>query len=98
MSKIAVEFTYHTDVIEVPDHIARCIGKVQRKFQQWLYDKSNDHGCWVIIDGQKRAVSFDTSDFVSFINQYLLSQEDCKATVVHTGLHTPPDGMPSIFF
>lgn len=65
MKKVAVEFTYHTDIIEVPDHIARSISKVQQKFDKWLYDKSNDHGCWIVIDRQKRAVSFGTSDFVN---------------------------------
>ena len=98
MKKVAVEFIYHTDIIEVPDHIARSISRVQRKFDKWLYDKSNDHGCWIVIDGQKYAVSFDTSDFVKYINQYLLSKDACKATIVQEHLSAPPEGMISIFF
>lgn len=98
MKKVAVEFIYHTDIIEVPDHIARSISRVQRKFDKWLYDKSNDHGCWIMIGGQKRAVSFGTSDFVNYINQHLLSDDVCKATIVQEHLSVPPDGMISIFF
>ncbi len=98
MKYIAVESTFHTDIIEVPDHIAQSITKVQHKFDNWLYDKSNDHGCWSMIGGQKRAVSFDTSDFVNYINQYLLSDEACKAAIVQEHLSAPPDGMTSIFF
>ena len=98
MKKVAVEFIYHTDIIEVPDHIARSILKVQQKFDKWLYDKSNDHGCWIVIDGKKRAVSFDTSDFVNYINQHLLSDDVGKATIAQEHLSAPPDGMMSIFF
>lgn len=98
MQYIAVQLTYHTDIIRVPDSIARHIKKVQNQFDKWLYDKTNDHGCWVVIDGQKRAVSFDTSDFVNFINRYLLGDGDCKATIVQEHLSDPPKGMRVIFF
>ena len=98
MKKIAVELTFHTDIIEVPDHIANSIRKVQHKFDRWLYDKSNDHGCWVVINGQKRAVSFGTSDFVNYINEYMLSDDVSKASIVQERLSAPPYGMPTIFF
>lgn len=51
-----------------------------------------------MIDGQKRAVSFDTSDFVNYINQRLLSDDVGKATIAQEHLSAPPDGMMSIFF
>lgn len=40
MKAIALEFTFHTDVIEVPDNIAKSIRKIQSKFDEWFYDKS----------------------------------------------------------
>ena len=40
MKAIALEFTFYTDVIEVPDNIAKNIRKNQSKFDEWLCDKS----------------------------------------------------------
>lgn len=40
MKAVAVEFTYYTDIIEVPDHIADSIRAVQGRFDQWIYDKT----------------------------------------------------------
>ena len=53
MKKIALKFTYHADLIIVPDRIFQNIHEIRLKFDKWLYDKSNDHGHWVYIDGKK---------------------------------------------
>ena len=58
MKKIALKFTYHTDLIIVPDDVFQNISEIRLKFDKWLYDKSNDHGYWVYIDGKRKAVSF----------------------------------------
>lgn len=96
MKSVAIAFTFYTDIIQVPDHIADNIKVVQHRFDQWLYDKSNDHGCWIVQDGKKLAVSFDTSDFVNYIRQY--ERQGKQAKIIQEGLDAPPDGMPSIWF
>ena len=98
MKFVAIEFAFETDIIKVPDHIANSIKAVQQRFDEWIYDKSNDHGCWIIQDGKKMAVSFGTEDFVNYINQYELGDDACHARIVQEGLSAPPMGMLSIWF
>lgn len=98
MKSVAIEFTYTTDIIEVPDLIADNIRSIQQRFDQWIYDKSNDHDCWIIEDGKKTAVCFGTSDFVKFINQYELQDQSEKARITREGLPSLPVGMCSIWF
>lgn len=98
MAKVAVESAYVVDIIDVPEYIAKNIRKYQRSFDKWLYDKQNDHGLWVIADGKKTAVSFGTQDFVDYLNEYVLSKDDSKCSVIGKGLRSVPEGMPSIWF
>lgn len=98
MARISVEFTYHVDIIEVPDSIAKNIRKYQRAFDKWLYDKNNDHGLWVIIDGQKMAVAFDCQDFVDFLNKFVIKDGDPACVLVETDLPKSPQIKPDLFF
>ncbi len=95
--KIALEFTYHTDIINVPEYIGINIRKYQRKFDKWLYDKDNDHGHWVLIDGKKKAVSFDTSVFVDYLNTYCLCDDE-KVKIITENAETIPNDIKTIFF
>ncbi len=99
--RIAVEFAFETHIISVPDEIGGEIKKYQNKFDKWLYDKSNDHGYWVIINGRKTAVSFDIQAFVDYLNTaYLHSCED-RAMVIETfenGSENIPSEMTKIYF
>lgn len=54
MIKIALEYTYYVDIIQVSERIAKDIKKYQALFDKWLYNKTNDHGHWILIDGKKR--------------------------------------------
>ena len=98
MKAVAVEFTYYTDIIEVPDHIADSIRAVQGRFDQWIYDKNNDHGSWIIENGRKLAVSFGTQDFVDYINRVELPEHPGKARILQENLFAPPVGMIAIWF
>lgn len=98
MVKVAIEFTYYVDIIEVPDYIAKDIKKYQRAFDKWLYDKDNNHGLWVIVDGQKKAVSFDTQDFVDYLNRHAISNSDSVCRVIESSLLMAPPNLPIVFF
>lgn len=82
MINVALQFTYHTDVISVPDSIGLQIRKYQNLFDKWLYDKNNEHNNWVVLGDKKAAVSFDTLTFVNYLNQYHISEKGEKCYVV----------------
>ncbi|MBQ7161272.1 MAG: hypothetical protein IJR90_06165 [Clostridia bacterium] len=98
MKTIALEFMYHTDLISVPDDICDDIKKVERAFDKWLYDKSNDHSLWICENGIKRAVSFDTSDFVNYLNDHPLSGRRDKSEIIEENAKEIPDGVPVLYF
>lgn len=98
MVKIAIEFTYSVDIVEVPDYIAKDIKKYQKSFDKWLYDKDNDHGLWVIINGRKKAVSFDVQDFVDYLNQHVVSNGNSVCKIIESNVPAVPSNLPSIFF
>lgn len=89
--RIALQHTYHVDVIYVPSLIGNNIKKIQNCFDKWLHDKSNNHGYWIIIDGKKRAVAIDTDAFVRYINEYHLTESQEKAYIVDRELESVPD-------
>jgi len=95
---IALQHTYHVDVIYVPDALGIKIKKIQDRFDKWLFDKTNDHGHWIIIDGRKRAVSFGTDTFIQYINTYHLADSDDKAYLVDKDLLTIPDTCDATLF
>ena len=88
---IALQYTYYVDVIYVPTPLGKKIKSIQNLFDEWLYDKTNDHGNWVIIDGEKVAVSFDSNTFIEYINEYHLTDGEGKAYVTDFELQNVPD-------
>lgn len=95
---IALEFTYYTDIIFVPDEIGKKISKYQQKFDKWLYNKDNDHGHWIIKNGRKAAVSFDTDTFIDYLNMFWLNDSAEKAIIVEKNAATIPTEIPTLFF
>jgi len=95
---IALEFTYQTDIISVPDEIGNRINKYQQNFDKWLYNKENNHGNWIIKNGRKVAVSFDTQTFVDYLNKFCLNDSNEKAFVVEKNATVIPTKIPTLFF
>lgn len=98
MKRIAITFTFQTDIIIVPEDIAKNVKKIQRSFDRWLYDKDNDHGCWEIIDGKKMAVSFDTDVFVDYINNHCLAERCDKVLVKERNVNIALDVFSTLYF
>ena len=95
---IALQYTYHVDIIYVPSYLGEKIKKIQNKFDKWLYDKSNDHGNWIIKNGKKVAVSFDTDTFVTYINEHHLVDTKEKAYLVERELTNIPNTCSTTLF
>lgn len=87
---IALQYTYYVDIIYVPTLLGKNIKKIQNLFDKWLYDKTNNHGNWIIKNGKKIAVSFDTTTFIHYINTYHLMDNDEKAYLVDKELQSIP--------
>ncbi len=97
MKKIALKFTYHTDIIAVPDNIAKEIKEYQNLFDKWIYDKSIDHCLWLIKNGEKWGVSFDTYTFVDYLNLYHIKDNKERAVVLEEDV-IPPKGIKLLYF
>ena len=97
MKKIALEFTYSTDIILVPDKIALDLDQYQMAFDRWIYDTSNEHEHWVLCDGEKVAVSFGTETFVDFLNNLCHSTEE-KSIILEKNISILPQGIPKLLF
>lgn len=83
MKKIVLNWTYYADIIIVPDTIAESIHDYQRKFDEWLYDKNNQHGYWITVqneEGSSTIISFASEAFVNWLNDYMLVEADEKVT------------------
>lgn len=98
MKKIAVEFTFDTDIIEVPDDIAMRIKTYQKMFDKWLYDKNIDHDYWGVVNGKKSYVAFDTEAFVKYLNEYHLFERKEKAKILEKSVDNIPNGVTTIWF
>lgn len=98
MMKIALEFTYHTDVIAVPDSVGNQIKKCQIAFDKWLYNKENNHGHWICVNKKKAAVSFGTQTFVDYLNCFYLRDCNEKATIIDENCADVPKDTTTLFF
>ena len=98
MIKVALGFTYHTDVILVPDEIGAKIRKYQKLFDKWIYDKSNNHGYWIYQNNQKKGVSFDTKTFVDYLNEFHLKDKIDKAIIYRESAESISEEIPIIYF
>ena len=92
--KIAIDCGYHKDIISIPDHIGTNLEDLIHKFDEWIYDKNNDHEFWIYVDGEKRAVEVGTDSFLEYLNKYQLCYSKEKAYIVHKELQEIPEGMP----
>ena len=98
MKEIALHFTYDYTIIGVPNNIARSIQQIRKHFDKWLYDRTNDHGYWIVKNGKKVAVSFGADTFVDYINQHHLANNAEKAYIVERELQSVPNNCAVTLF
>ena len=85
------------DVIEIPESLVKDIGRIQQMFFEWLYDKKNNHGYLVRIDGFE-GYSYATEEFVKWINDNLIDDNSEKAKIVCPHLTELSNDYPTIYF
>ena len=98
MKEIVLQFTYECTLISVPSDIEKHIHTIRKKFDKWLYDKSNDHDYWVYINGAKKAVSFDAKAFVRYLNEYHIVEQCKKANIVDSEYKGDTSNLTTLYF
>ena len=98
MKKIALKFTFNSDLIEVPDKVAQDIDKVRSKFYKWLSDKSNDHNYWIYINGRKNGLCYNSEAFLDYLNNVYLKDDKEKARLVQKRVESVSPDVPVLFF
>ena len=83
MAQIVAQFTYNAYIIDVPERVENNAKKISNAFDKWLYDKSNDHGLWLTVNGKKKAaIGFGCEDFVNYLNDHVIKNGEEKAAIV----------------
>jgi hypothetical protein len=82
------------DEIEVPDKVVNCLQKIEKQFKEWLYDKTNEHGYWIMKNGEKYAVSYGTEEFVKWLNE----NQRQPSRIIRKKLTNPVEGIACIYF
>ena len=98
MKIIALKFEYEEYYINVPENVYNNISTIRKEFDKWLYDKNNDHGYWVIINGVKKGVSYDESAFIDFINDRYLRKGDARVRMIGKDEITDPCDIKTEWF
>lgn len=82
MIKVLVKFCVDADIIECPDWIVTDLKLYQQSFDEWLFDKKNDHPYWKYKDGEKYGCSYRSSAFVDWLNRFVLYSDSEKSSVL----------------
>ena len=96
--KVVLKFEYDADVIDVPDFIGNDINDYQEKFDEWLYDESNDHPFWLYSKGKKDCVSFRADAFIYWLNGCILVDSREKARIYDSFAKKYDKKHPTIYF
>lgn len=96
--KVVVRMTYDADIIEVPNHIGENIKEYQAEFDEWLYNKNNDHPFWTYKDGEKYGVCYRSNAFVYWLNNVKLACSEYSASVFDSFLQKYDPKLPIIYF
>lgn len=98
MKQIVIYNFHYADIIAVPDRIAENPRYFQRKFDQWIYDKSIDHKYWVYKNGEKYGVEMGSEPFVEYLNEFHIRKYEKKAYILKTNLLDYDKDLPLLYF
>ena len=99
MKNICIDFGQDIFVICIPDNIYDYHKKYQKMFDKWLFGDPNLRGLYVEKSGRKVA-SFGVDDFVNYLNEYHITDENEKAFVVKRNVpwNDYPKDMKVLYF
>lgn len=83
---ILLSFGIDGDLISVPKKINNEIYTYANRFGEWILDKENDHGYWLIENGEKKVCCYRGLAFVEWLNTNILINSSEKASVIETNV------------
>ena len=83
---ILLNFGIDGDLISVPKEIINEIYTYAKKFGEWILDKENEHGYWLIENGEKKVCCYRGLAFVEWLNTNILINSSKKASVIETNV------------
>ena len=104
MKQILLQWMYHADIFNVTDDIADNLSFYQLEFDKWIGNKNNNHGYWVRVnpddEGFVDALCFDTEAFISYLNKFVIRDNDQKVDYALKEIQPTNDQrkLPTIFF
>lgn len=84
--RVIVEFCKDVDVIDCPDVVVDNLDSYRCQFEEWFYDKSNNHGHWQYKDGEQCLHNFRSEVFVEWLNKFILKSHTEKTKVLVQGV------------
>lgn len=95
---INIVFSYDFDILDVHDSVGENLRKYRLSFDNWIYDKNNNHDFWIIKNHKKYAVAMCSEAFVYYINNIVFS--DTKATIIkkNVELDNLDSSCPTLYF
>ncbi len=99
MKNICVDFGLDLFIICVPDNIESYHKKYQRMFDKWVDRDPDFRGLYVEING-KKGKSFGVDDFVDYLNEYHINDQNEKAFVLKRNVSYDdyPKNMKVLYF
>jgi len=94
--KVALLYTYNADIIEIPDSPKIDLEKTYEIFDEWLFDKRNNHKYWVIKKGKKFGVAKHPEAFVDWLNQNVYKDQNEKSKVIDRGVVEYDASIPTL--
>lgn len=80
---IILNWTYTSDLVECPKEIVENLQCYQLKFDEWINNEKSNHNYFVKTEFGL-ALSFDSSAFVSWLNNYILVDNKEKAKIIRS--------------
>lgn len=99
MKNILLYVYCEANLVIVPDFVADDLLTYQKKFDRWIYKKSNNHGYWTRRFG-KLVLAFDGEAFIKWLNEYIIEDENEKAKIIKEDYVPSKEDMelPRIYF
>lgn len=100
MGKILLIWTYDSDLLECPDYISDDLQRYVKEFDEWIYNKDNDHNFWTKDCEDNDALCFGSEAFVDWLNSSVIPCNEKKVNFLKRNIQPSDDELklPHIYF